>query len=328
MHETITLLHTNDLHSHLENWPKIRRYLLHEKHKENNGAVLTFDLGDAMDRVHPLSEATDGQINIALMNKVGYDAVTIGNNEGIGNSHAQLTQLYRHANFTVVLDNIFDEKTGERPSWVQKEKIITTTKGTRIGILACTAPFSATYAMNNWRALPIDQVLPELIKQLRPKVDVLLLLSHLGIDTDRALAKKYPELDIILGSHTHHLLEHGEQVRKTMLCAAGKWGGNYVGKVTLTLDEGKITTCKAAVQKTEFLPEVQGDLAEIENYQKRGAELLSKRTVANLPHDFPGSWVGKSPLMEISLKALEQVTNTQAAILNGGLFWVICIKEN
>lgn len=39
-----------------------------------------------MDRWHPLSEATNGQENILLMNEVGYDAATIGNNEGVGNS--------------------------------------------------------------------------------------------------------------------------------------------------------------------------------------------------------------------------------------------------
>lgn len=85
MTEKITILHTNDLHSHLENWPKIRRYLIETRTKlqlEGN-QVLVFDLGDAMDRVHPLTEATDGKANVELMNTINYDAVTIGNNEGL-----------------------------------------------------------------------------------------------------------------------------------------------------------------------------------------------------------------------------------------------------
>ncbi len=80
----ITILHTNDLHSHFENWPKIRRYLLTERQRyiAAGHTVLTFDIGDAMDRAHPLTEATNGQRNVSLMNEIGYDAVTIGNNEG------------------------------------------------------------------------------------------------------------------------------------------------------------------------------------------------------------------------------------------------------
>ena len=83
--EKLVILHTNDLHSHFENWPKIRRFMLGTRAAEQaqGASVLAFDDGDAMDRSVPLTEATDGQINIQLLNEIGYDAVTIGNNEGM-----------------------------------------------------------------------------------------------------------------------------------------------------------------------------------------------------------------------------------------------------
>ncbi len=81
-------------------------------------SVLAFDDGDAMDRSVPLTEATDGQINIQLLNEIGYDAVTIGNNEGVGNPHAVLEHLYDHANFPVALANLF-EPDGTRPRWAK-----------------------------------------------------------------------------------------------------------------------------------------------------------------------------------------------------------------
>ena len=82
--ENIVLLHTNDLHSHLENWPKIRRFIDQKKRENEKKGIttITVDLGDFTDRWHPLSEATNGQANVELMNEVGYDAATIGNNEG------------------------------------------------------------------------------------------------------------------------------------------------------------------------------------------------------------------------------------------------------
>lgn len=105
--EKIVILHTNDLHSHLENWPRIRRFLdqrKRENEKKENTTTITVDLGDFVDRWHPLSEATNGQANILLMNEVGYDAATIGNNEGVGNSKEDLNHLYDHAEFDIILD--------------------------------------------------------------------------------------------------------------------------------------------------------------------------------------------------------------------------------
>ncbi|WP_311408327.1 bifunctional metallophosphatase/5'-nucleotidase [Liquorilactobacillus uvarum] len=321
MNERITILHTNDIHSHFENWPKIRRYLIgtRKQLREKDETVITVDLGDAMDRVHPLSEATNGKINIELMNKIGYDAATVGNNEGIGNSHEQLNAMYDNAEFPIILDNIINKRTRRAPQWAESSKIITTDKGVKIGLLACTAPFNATYRMNDWIPLEVDDVLPDLLKRIRPKVDVLVLMSHLGIDVDRAIASKYPEFDVILGSHTHHLLEHGEKIGQTILCAAGKWG-RYIGRVTLNISDHKLIDKKAEVVKTASLSESSGDATEIERYQKEGESLLREKKVAVLPKDYPGSWVKRSPLMNVSLKAIQFVTQTEASILNGGLF--------
>ena len=105
--ERVHIYHTNDIHSHFENWPRISAYLREESKRleQENETVFLFDIGDACDRVHPLTEATDGKGNIQLLNEVRYDAVTIGNNEGIGSSKNQLNHLYDEANFPVVISN-------------------------------------------------------------------------------------------------------------------------------------------------------------------------------------------------------------------------------
>ncbi|MGO2927424.1 MAG: bifunctional metallophosphatase/5'-nucleotidase, partial [Leuconostoc citreum] len=92
--ETIHLLHTNDMHSHIENWPRILRFLLQKKQAYQQS--YTFDIGDAIDRLNPLTDATMGQANVQLMNGVHYDGVTIGNNEGLVLSHDAMNHLYDH----------------------------------------------------------------------------------------------------------------------------------------------------------------------------------------------------------------------------------------
>ncbi|HJE97254.1 MAG TPA: metallophosphatase [Ligilactobacillus acidipiscis] len=323
MNEKITILHTNDFHSHFENWPKVRRYLQStKKDLESQGqTVITVDLGDAMDRVHPLTEATDGKFNIDLLNTVSYDALTIGNNEGIGNSHEQLEELYTKSKAPVILDNLIDLRTKKRPSWVKVSKIIKTKNNTKVGLLACTAPFGPTYEMNDWQALDVDRVLPEMVKMLRPRVDILVLMSHLGIDMDRYISEKYSEFDVILGSHTHHLLENGEVDGNTLVCAAGKWG-QYIGQVSLSFstDEHQISSKTASTIATADLPEAMGDETEIASYTKKGQHSLNSHKVAVLPQDYIGSRVRDSALMQEGLQALEEVTGTSTAILNAGLF--------
>ncbi len=56
------------------------------------------------------------------------------------------------------------------------------------------------------------------------QVDLLVLMSHLGINADRQIARDFPELDVILGSHTHHLFEKGEVINGVQIGAAGKFG--------------------------------------------------------------------------------------------------------
>ncbi|KRM24436.1 bifunctional metallophosphatase/5'-nucleotidase [Latilactobacillus graminis] len=320
--ETIHILHTNDLHSHFENWPRIRRFLLaHQTAYRKQGAtVLTFDIGDAMDRSHPLTEVTNGQINTELLNQIGYDGVTIGNNEGVGNSHTDLEHLYDHANFPIILANLYEQKKHERPQFAEPNRILTTDKGTRVAVIALTAPFFLTYRPNGWEPTTVSEELPRQLAGLQGQYDVLIVLSHLGLTTDKWLAKHFPEIDVICGAHTHHLLEEGLVINQTLLTAAEKYG-HYIGDITIELDDHhQITDKRARTILTTDLPVAKTDAAEIAGYLETGHAKLAAQKVANLPHSFKINAIGESEMMTVGLKAIEEATGTEAAVLNTGLF--------
>ncbi|EEI18848.1 Ser/Thr phosphatase family protein [Lentilactobacillus buchneri ATCC 11577] len=323
MTEKITILHTNDLHSHFENWPRIRRYILETRNKlllEKNSSVITVDLGDAVDRVHPLTEVTNGQANVELLNQIHYDAVTIGNNEGLTNTHEQLNQLYNDANFDVILGNILDMKTKLMPKWSQPAKIITTPKKTRILILGLTAPYLLTYPILGWRPIEPEKILPKLLKRYAGQYGIVVLLSHLGLPEDQLLARKFPELNVIIGSHTHHLLVHGQRVNTSLLAAAEKWG-HYIGQITLTVDHShQITDSDAMVVKTSTLPELPEDQEEIEGYEETGEKLLARNKLARIKAPMTTSLTGNSRLVNEGLHAIMEKANTSAGILSSGLF--------
>lgn len=107
-------------------------------HHSEGEPVYVFDIGDHVDRSHPLTEATLGKGNVALLNEVGFDAVTIGNNEGITLDYHELDHLYDDAAFPVIVGNLLD-RSSQLPQWVKKHHTFQTQSGMRIGVLGLTA---------------------------------------------------------------------------------------------------------------------------------------------------------------------------------------------
>ncbi|EGO9261852.1 5'-nucleotidase C-terminal domain-containing protein [Enterococcus faecalis] len=320
--EEIVLFHTNDLHSHFENWPKIRRLVKAKRslYQKEGKTVVTIDLGDFSDRCHPLTEATDGRANVAIMNTLAYDLVTIGNNEGIGNSKKQLEHLYDQSTFEVVLANLEDPKTQTLPDFCQAYKIMTTKEGTKLGFIGLTAPFPLTYNPNGWTIKQVEAVLPQLITEVAPQCDVLILLSHLGIDTDFMIAANYPEIQVILGSHTHHLFKDGEKINHVQLAAAGKYG-QYIGEVHLFVDDDtKQVTSYAKTMETASLEEQATDAKEIAGYLTEGHRLLQAQQIAQIPETLSTDLRQPHAFITVALKALKEAGQTEAAVLNNGLF--------
>ncbi|MFC6322968.1 bifunctional metallophosphatase/5'-nucleotidase [Companilactobacillus baiquanensis] len=317
--ETIKIIHTNDLHSHFENFPRIKRFIEDKRENHSEDEFYLFDIGDAMDRAHPLTDATNGKANIEWLNSLNYDAATIGNNEGLGNSHSELDHLYDEANFPVILGNLFDKNTGELANFAKPYKIIETKEHTKIGVIGLTAPYILTYPLLDWDIHLIQETLPNLVSELKKKSDVIILLSHLGVSMDRRIANKYPQIDIIIGSHTHHLFEKGEMDNGVLLAAAGKYGQN-IGEINLTLSDNKITKKSAVTTKTSTLPELPEDKEWITNKLKLGEKLLDEVKVANIPQTLSRDITKANPVIEEGLTAIKEFADTDVAILSSGLF--------
>ncbi len=281
MKETIHIYHTNDLHSHFENWPRIRDFLKNRKkwHEEQKEQVYVFDIGDHVDRWHPLSEASLGKRNVDLLNEVGYDAVTIGNNEGITLDYQDLESLYENAAFDVIVGNLLN-KSSKLPQWAEPYHIYRTKGGTKAGVIGLTAYFKPFYQALGWNITsPIDE-LKKIVAAIKPKVDMIILLSHLGIKDDEWIAEQFPEVDIILGGHTHHILHQGKEINGSLLGAAGKYG-YYVGHVMIEIDtkKGKIISKKAQLYEHHELPATPNEEGEYQEWIQEGESLLGEEIV-------------------------------------------------
>ncbi|PCD81677.1 bifunctional metallophosphatase/5'-nucleotidase [Lysinibacillus fusiformis] len=321
MLEKIHIFHTNDLHSHFKYWPRMQSYV---KAERNNLARIgetsyLFDVGDHLDRSNIYTEATIGKGNVQLLNEAEYDVVTIGNNEGITLSHNELFHLYDDANFDVVVGNI-DAVNGRNPAWLKPYVVLTTEKGTKLGIIAATAMFDVYYEALNWQLVEARSTLLRLAHQLRKEVDIVLCLSHLGITEDELLAEECPEIDVIFGSHTHHVLPEGKLVNGVLLTGGGKFG-QYTGHLVIEYDKKmrKIVEKKDTLIHNKDLPNIQNEQQIVQSLEDEGIRILDT-PVFTTEKSYNKEWFHYSQLSDLFAHAILEKSNADCALFNAGIF--------
>ncbi|WP_096271034.1 bifunctional metallophosphatase/5'-nucleotidase [Paucisalibacillus globulus] len=320
MQEKIYFYYTNDLHSNFSQWPRVTKFLKGVKAKREleNDSYWLFDIGDHVDRVHPISEALLGKGNVTLLNDIGYDAVTIGNNEGITFSHHDLFQLYDQAKFPVVCANL--ESLDDRlPEWLSPSLEFITHHGIKIGVIGLTAPFNDYYELLGWHIRDPYETLEKLVQQVKESSDVIVLLSHLGLSEDEEIARRFSDIDVIIGGHTHHLLRSGEEVNQTIITAAGKHC-YYIGEVILTWDHKE----KRLIKKEAYATDISEYTVDLETEQKLNtllvqAEEILDTTVVVTEKPIQVDWYKHTEIMQLLTNKIKQETNVDIAMFNTGL---------
>ncbi|MDB5055938.1 MAG: yunD [Bacilli bacterium] len=288
------------------------------KSRHEQGTVITIDCGDHMDRMYIETEGTQGIANIQVMNATGYDIALLGNNEGLTYSIEDLAIAYGdYADFVVLGSNLFDARTEQHPLWM-KPYHISEINGLRMGFIGVTAYFIDFYRLLNWDIRKPMEVVAHWVKVLREQVDVIVVLSHLGLNQDKQMAQEITGIDLIFGGHTHHLLEKPLLVENTYLCATGKFG-QYVGEVELTFD-----------LETHCLLEVSGRCIEVNRFEKdesivrliqeirEKSELEMTQVVAQLDEPLEIHWYEESSLGNLLATGIRKWVDAEIGLTNSG----------
>ena len=256
----IVILHTNDTHSTIEPVSKyskvkeaagkagcVRRATMVKQLREQNPDILLFDSGD-FSQGSTFYTMYKGDVEVGLMNIMGYDAATIGNHEfdfGLDN----LARLARQAKFPIICSNC--DFTGTPCQDVIKKYCVVVRDGVRIGVFGLTPKIEGLVMKENIAGVKyIDpiQATKEMVSVLRDKerCDIVVCLSHLGwklapeyID-DQVLISSTTGIDIVLGGHSHTYMKEMEWVdnaegKSIPVDQNGKHGA-FVGKITLKLE--------------------------------------------------------------------------------------------
>ncbi|NHN31600.1 bifunctional metallophosphatase/5'-nucleotidase [Paenibacillus agricola] len=314
----LRILHSNDIHSHFEQMPSIAAAFKELRASAGEEHTLTLDIGDHMDRVRTETEGSSGEANLEIMNETGYDAITIGNNEGLTLSQETLTKLYgSQAKFKVLCSNLLDAASGDFPEWGMPYHIINK-GGISIGLIGVTAYFPDFYQLLGWDIQEPVSITADLVRMLRPRVDLIVVLSHIGLRNDQRMADEIQGIDLILGGHTHHLLEEPMQIGDTFICAAGKYG-QYFGIVDIELDASthKRTKVHASIRKTSTYPEDEHIANLVHQYRSSSSQVLAKQ-VAYLEQPLAANWYEESPLGNLLAAGIRKWTGAELALVNAG----------
>lgn len=320
MLENINFYYTNDLHSYFDHWSRVATFMKMKglESEERDESYWVVDIGDHIDRVHPISEATMGKANVGLLNDLDYDFVTIGNNEGLTLAHNDLYHLYDDAKFSVLVSNLQCTKQ-KNPPWLLSHKIVESKGGIRVGIVGLTVPYNDYYHLLGWHLEPIFKTLEKELDFLRGKTDVLVLLSHLGIYEDERIARQFSEIDVIIGGHTHHLLRSGELVENTLLTAAGK-SCAHVGEVRITFDHelGKVIAKDATTTEVESLHRDLRTEQRIGELQEQADVILAKK-INEVSQPIKVNWFQETNIMKQFTEQLCDWVGADGAFLNAGM---------
>jgi 5'-nucleotidase len=258
----ITILHTNDVHSHVEPFPSndpkyanmggaARRMSLIQQVRKEQPNVLLLDAGDIFQGT-PYFNFYGGELEFKLMSMMGYDAATIGNHDfdnGINGLAAQMP----NASFNMLNAN-YDFTNTLMEGLTQPYKVFVK-DGVRIGVFGIGIQLSGLVNKTMYKETkyldPIE-ITTDIVKELRNKArcDIVICLSHLGYDydnknkiSDRLLAQKTEGIDLIIGGHTHTFLDKPAIVQNkagkfTLVNQVG-WGGINLGRVDFYMDDLK-----------------------------------------------------------------------------------------
>ncbi|MBM3492748.1 MAG: bifunctional metallophosphatase/5'-nucleotidase [Armatimonadetes bacterium] len=264
----LTILHTNDTHGHLLpfNYPETfdrdsvlarlsarrniggiaRRAVFAAKiRKEPGRHVLLVDAGDICDGT-PFSTEYRGEADVAAMNAAGYDIACPGNHE-FNNTLNQVRKLTTLAKYPIVCANVATS-TGQPPLF--KPYVIKKIGPVRVAVFGLVTTDSRTYpaAREGLTIQSPRECARALVPDLRRQADIVVALTHSGMEQDRELAVGLDGVDAVIGGHSHTYLAaplligqvpgpDAHSINGTIITHNFEWGA-MLGRLDLRLSRG------------------------------------------------------------------------------------------
>jgi len=329
----LTILQINDLHAYLEPHPEVFRAsggfqydtcgglariasVFKQVRVERPGAVLALDNGDTFHGTYVAVES-QGEAMVPLMNALEFDAMTAHWEFAYGPK--QFQKLASALSYPVLAINCY-EVDSDRPVFAPSR--VVERAGLRVGIVGIASNIidkSMPPSYSTGVRFTLGNIeLPAHIERLRSaeKVDLVVVLSHLGFAQDAKLAAEVAGIDVLISGHTHNRLYRPVWVGSTPIIQSG-CHGSFIGRLDLTVSGGRVA-------------DVRHELVCVDEQIAPDPEMARRVQEAVAPHrEFLDQVVGhtRNPLDRatsleatmdnVLLDAMARAASTQLAFSNG-----------
>lgn len=354
----LTILHTNDTHSRIEEVNKYdatcsakesaeqqcfggmaRLKAAIDAERTQGGNLLVLDAGDQF-QGSLFFTTYKGVDNAEFMNAIGYDAMALGNHEfDLGQDG--LAPFLNKIQLPVLSANI--ESAATSPIHGKfAPYLVKTVGGEKIGIIGLTTPDTEAIARpgNDLRFLDAKATLQRVIPELKQQgVNKIIALTHLGYDEDKKLAAELDDLDAIIGGHSHTLLANNNSRAagayptliknpsgKMVPVVTAYAYTQYLGKLELNFDDdGNLKSASGAPLRLDASIKPDEQLAKRIAEMAKPIEELKNRRVAETAKLIDGSASScrkeQCPMGDLVTNAMLERVRDQgitAALINGG----------
>jgi S-sulfosulfanyl-L-cysteine sulfohydrolase len=329
----ITLLQINDTHGYLEPHPELFWAGAQAEHRtaggyarlltiftsvrqERNGAVIALDNGDTFHGTFHAVQSR-GEALIEPVNRLGLDAWTVHWDFAYGPD--RLRELAAKLNHPLLACNCYVKTTGELayPAFTVIER-----SGVRVGIIGIAATIldktMPPHFSEGLRFTLGNEEVPGHIRLLRERerVDLVVVLSHLGFPQDVKLAAECEGIDVLLSGHTHHRMEKPWVVNGTTIIQSG-CHGSFVGRLDVELDGGHVAAIHHhLIHVDDSIPGDPDMQLLIESIVSPHRQMLSD-VVGQTETALNRSTFLESTMDNVLLQAVAEAADTRIAFSNG-----------
>ncbi|AKU18342.1 bifunctional metallophosphatase/5'-nucleotidase [Luteipulveratus mongoliensis] len=298
---TLELLHWNDVHGRYDSLARLSAYAKTLRSRADH-ATLLLDCGDIEEATVRVSALSYGVSGWRVLRACGVDVAVTGNGGLLRYGPMLLPRYAESLGSPLLLANVTMH--GDVPQGAARSRMLQAGE-LKVGVIGVTGWLPA-YGDFGLERHATEGVVREEAEGLRSRgADVVVLLSHCGVEKDREAASRLTGVvDVIVGGRTHLVLPEGDRDHGVPVAQAGQYA-EHLGRIRLDVDDaGRVSVPSIAVERvSEEAPQDPEVLAVVQECE-RDLEAWLAEPVATLPRAFGHSETGHSEVAQLVAHAL------------------------
>jgi 5'-nucleotidase/UDP-sugar diphosphatase len=328
----ITILHTNDIHGHFlpqeATWEKDKPMIggftaldyYVKRERQGTERSLLIDAGDLMTGTLICDMQYDGVYGgalVTMMNEVGYQGWVFGNHD-FDKGADNLRGLIKLADFPVFCANF----TRQNQLFAKEPYHIYNLNGLRVGVIGITyhpmVGMAPPEKLDGYVSTDPVLAVNDAVKQIDSLTDLIIVLSHLGIENDRKMAQNINGVDLIVGGHSHTRLDTLERVNGVLIAQTGAYCRN-LGRIDLTVAGDTVMSYYGRLipMYTEGITPDPKIEALVDSF-KTEIDKEYAIVIAQLHDDWKSEYRAESNIGDWLTDAMKDGMKTDVAFLNSG----------